>query len=324
MKTNTILFFLITIVIYSCTSGFERVVDLEEQQQDPTVYVTARYELGNGRIYISAVPTIGINEDFFETVERWYYDYDSEGNITDSMSYPSQELKGGNSFTARIFDDIGEKVYEVSCDSCYANLFRIDSTLIEANRLYTLEVDVRGFPTVKSSAKITSSPTMELVRVVENNLDGGYRLTFEVQDDPTQENAYAINGNLFDTSGMYFGEVYLDPDVQEFSDILYGYAHWYLTDEAFVDNKRKISLNNYESRFRDDSYVYRFNLLNYSDDYKDYDIRLNAIWEAESNPFLEPASSITNMENGLGFFTIVDRYSFYITPQEIEDNYLNQ
>lgn len=207
-------------------------------------------------------------------------------------------------------------------DEQSGNYFPFDENLgferlsVNENAIYELLVDVPGENKIIASSETKSFAEIESINIIQNDIEGdGNTMLDRIQigiNDPPEENYYLLKvfykfkrerdgenrsyvrgGYLFNYSSIFdeSPELFTDELFNGKSDVL---EFW---SERYID-----SINsNGDPEIPDEVIVFVWSLSE-----EEYEFRksLEANRNAEDNPFAEPSIVFSNIENGIGVFSI--------------------
>ena len=206
-------------------------------------------------------------------------------------------------------------------------IYYIDSTFTYQHTLatnlstdldeYRLEVSAPGYETVSSTITVPKKATVTNVSFERdvpvsgqsnswsgNIEDNGDKIRLTINDPAGEENIYHIKF-LFeygDSTFSYFQNEYLKTNEPGFS---YDNGGFLLTDQYFDGQQRTLEFEKwyYEGDDQRPSKI-QVHVLAMPKPYADFKTSLEKYWNAEYNPFAEPVILYSNIDNGLGLFSI--------------------
>lgn len=191
---------------------------------------------------------------------------------------------------------------------------RFEGISVEENTHYELTVDVPGEERLSSSCETKTFGVVNDIKIIKNDIDGGGGSTLDriqIQvDDPVGENYYYLN--VFYEGLSYFEKGYLYSYSSIFDD-----SPELFSDELF-DGKTEV-LEFWSERYDKvrESEIDRVKIILWSLSKEEYDFRTSLIANeiARDNPFAEPSIVFSNIENGVGIFSMSNAERI-ITPWE--------
>ncbi|MCR9099273.1 MAG: DUF4249 domain-containing protein [bacterium] len=182
--------------------------------------------------------------------------------------------------------------------------------------MYTLDIQQADYPAIRAQQRMPAAPTILDVRVEEEGAlsEDGFRqdeIIIEIQDEPG-EHYYALQAEV--------GYQYVD----ENNDTIAGYYSVWLESNdpilSYAEVDRRGALICSDGAFNGNTYRFatytwedlpiglmprsqlRIRVTSLSRDAFLYYRSLRQYWEAEGNPFAEPVTVHSNIENGYGIF----------------------
>lgn len=244
--------------------------------------------------------------------------------IPQAFISPSKGILDNNEFeliddaTVKLMKD-GNLFYELEYQESDGNYYYYGPTMEITGGTYTLEVDAPGYDPVKATQTLPSKPevvsaTYDFETVPYDFYSDLYDLfKIKIQDDPDQENYYAFDVH-FEVKNTTFNQVYLrhaydiesdDPLFE--GDDYNGQLGAILPDISFNGNSYDVRLL-LQSRFITDTdeeiQAVIVDVKSVTKDYYIYERSIELSNDAQDNPFAEPVLVHTNMENGLGIFSL--------------------
>lgn len=186
------------------------------------------------------------------------------------------------------------------------NTYVIENYKFLSGADYSIEISDSDWPAATST--IRTPKEVDVIEVKADTLDDFGRIShlFEITiNDPEDEkNYYLFSGtseveladNEICISDYYFD--YLEEDIISEYD--------WISDFSFNGQSKTIKL---KSRVRcsgdaSKSVAYRLNIISVPAEFVEYDKSIDLAYEAQDNPFVEPTTLFTNVEGGLGIFSI--------------------
>lgn len=179
---------------------------------------------------------------------------------------------------------------------------------------YRLEVSAPGYETVSSTLTVPKKANVintDLERDVFVNKpswawdaeENGDKIRFTINDPAGEENIYHLQF-LFeygDTNYSYTVNAYLD--INE-PGLEYDNGGYILSDQFFDGQQRSFEFEKWYYQGEQKPNKVQIHVYAMTKSYSDFKSSLNKYWDAEYNPFAEPVILYSNIENGLGLFSI--------------------
>lgn len=273
--------------LWSCDSFFDRVVDVEIEEHEPRITVFGYLD----EEYDVHVIDVGQSAGYLE---------ENPDKIRDA--------------TLKLFkNDIEIEGFYYSFDE-----YKLPSPLNgELGDEFRLEVEVPGIGKVTSETKVT--PEFDVLSIEKKG--EGYSIDDEeffpeyeviINDDSNENNYYAIEILRLDTVQLFtYSLTTLDSNDPNIHD-------WYLEGLVFNDNtfngeEKKVQVfvkDSNGSLNENEAYLFIVKsitpeLYQFARTYTNYRYNLN-------NPFAEPVTVYSNIENGFGVFSYIRNKRFYI------------
>jgi hypothetical protein len=206
-------------------------------------------------------------------------------------------------------------------DSTYSYLEPlIEPISDEDGTKYSVEVSAPGYETTYAEENTPQKANVSVVLrkdvPVEARIDWGNEETGDIyeitiNDLADEKNTYIINaiGTYTDSGITYENSIYFNSN-----DPIWNYSNggMLLSDRSFDGLTKTVELEHwfYQGELRPDKISIIINTV--ADSYIDFDESMNKYWNADGNPFAEPVVLYSNVENGLGLFTLFNRKTIEI------------
>lgn len=292
-----VLFFL-PLAFFSCGDAFETTLEIDPPQHEEKLVV---YAFGNTRtnlLVVSVAKSVGL----LENVDK-------------------KELYINN---AKVVLHRGEESYLLDFkepdfnwgEEQFYNYFLPEGTIVlEKGETYTIEVEADGYPMASATTIVPNdiNPTEITFDDNEISFDGGTYVSIDVVfDDPSGQNDFYETSVLV-SSEIFGGAEGFDMIYTEFIDpiIEYGWVNLIFKDGSFNGNRKKIQLliDDYYTEVINGENALDYLYLNWriiSEDHYRYSKSVQQQRDAQGNPFASPIQVYSNIDNGLGVFTIVN------------------
>lgn len=271
----------------SCEDFFETTIELEEPpfvEQLVINSILTNQTLDESRALVSK--TIGLNDDIQTSLVS-----DAEVKI--------------------IFPDQSSYILEYIESVNYYQGYNYEGQLPEfvENQDYTIEVS-RGAMTVRSTATMPKSSNLISAVYMENgglNEEGDEVSAIDIiiDDEAGVQNYYKIGAEVM--SDGFANPLYIDSN-NAFALASATYEDLIINDEQFdgEDFKLRLQFYNFDSYYGGEPIDadYRVTLRSISKEQYDHDRLLYGFFENNDNPFASPVQLPSNIENGLGLFTL--------------------
>ena len=170
---------------------------------------------------------------------------------------------------------------------------------------YSIYVKHADFPALSATTIVPAEIDVENLEVETDDSEREKRDIFNLtfKDPEEVKNYYEFNGSYFSRIDGFLcaGTYYFD----FVEDELVSDNDW-ISDLSFNGRSKTIKLSDNQycsgSDFERESYVLR--ILSIPSEFVEYQRSLDLAYEAEDNPFVEPTTLYSNVEGGLGIFSV--------------------
>lgn len=300
-------------LLFAC----EQVVDIEIPEQDSQLVLSSFYESGDLRIKANLTRSLHILSpenagDIWDASIRFYENEVLIGQLEDQLDtlYASYQIG---------IDSLGNPIYDTYLIDIQRAYFLDLAAPLQTGKTYKLLAEAPDFKPAFATQELLPAPNVVSFDYKPRagvSLDGGSVDLFKlgIQDLAGEDNYYEI--------ALYLDDAYDDIDTTRFWQQRYlegsftpgveeGQGGSLLTrDDLFNGNLYNIDLTTWpiDTTNRD----IRLVVKSISRDKYLFSKSINAYWNAEGNPFAEPVIVPTNVENGLGIFSIENSTEFIV------------
>ena len=291
-----------------------QVIDFDLPDHTPVLTVYAFYEAGQNIVDTkvgSSVSILSQNEP--QPVE----------NVSLKLYENDQLLEEWTAEAVYVIDTFYIYIHPIDNDTTYY----IDSTFTYQHTLstnisteleeYRLEVSAPGYETVSSTLTVPRKADVTNVTLERDvpvsgpyynwgqNVDeNGEKISLTINDPAGEDNIYHVKFSFEyeDSLYRYTSDEYLE--AQE-SGYYYDNGGFLISDQYFDGQQRTLVFEKWY--YEDDEQrpkKIQVHVLAMPKPYADFKTSLDKYWDAEYNPFAEPVILYSNMENGLGLFSI--------------------
>lgn len=189
-----------------------------------------------------------------------------------------------------------------------------------AGTKYSVEVSAPGYETIYAEEAVPQSADASVVLAkdvaVEARTEWGYDeigdvYSITINDFAGEKNTYIINavGTYTENGETYEQEIYFNTN-----DPIWDYSNggMLLSDRSFDGSTKTVELEHwfYQGEKRPEKVRIIINTVAAS--YIEFDESMDKYWNADGNPFAEPVVLYSNVEKGLGLFTLFSRKAIVI------------
>ena len=320
MKIHAILI-LLTAVLWSpgCQDFFQTEIEIEEPPHDPQLVLHC---FGSNNDGFNFNVDVGKSQGLFALRESGTYNVIGDTLINEGPEFIRAQVAGA---TVELYkdDELAYTVDEISDETgVYSTTLPLEARFQDSpGKKYELRVSHPEFPTASAVQFMPREP-----QIIKATMDP------ELQTDEFDQQTREIRVTLTDEPGVKnyyeFLVVFTDTfDIQgEFPQLLFpsslsenmyinGDYTGFVTDDAIFDGQEEFVLTfgvqEYEVR------VGYYTLVAYSltEELYNFSRSLNAVRETQGNPFAEPVSLYSNVENGFGIFGLRSGQFKGISPE---------
>gem|GEM_PF-2758652 len=307
MIKNIILSCVLLLSLSSCEDFFTatKEIDLEEYAGQITVV---------GRLINTDLDTV----ENAETFRHLGVLISESRSVLDTSSFKVVEdadislvSNGGLDVSFRFDDNSG---YHFPTNANASDFQRIS---VEENTEYQLIVDMPGEDRVTAICETKTFGKVNNINLIRDDIDGGDGSTLDrVQiniDDPTGENFYYLNV-FYEREQFSVGErsTFLNRGYLYSYNSIFDDSPELFTDELFDGKTETLEFWSERYERQDLGEISRVIVFLWSLSKEEYDFRrsVDANNEAQDNPFAEPSIVFSNIENGVGIFSMskIDRF----------------
>ncbi len=290
MRNLGILILLIVCCLSCNEDSFSKIVEFEIEEEDQKLVVLSQLvpEVGENHIALSKTTSVVSSDD------RFPYVVDADIKIVT----PDQ---------SDLQLDFTETIDGNNVANEEAGIYIIPEYDFLPGTTYSLQVQHPDFDDITSTITTSSKPDVEAVEFRNNRLSEFQTeefYTIKINDNPDEVNYYRFN--LFQTTFENGKDTirYLQSIWFEENELLDGDINL-LSDVAFQNNAKTITLEAYDF-FTENTQIIKREVVvtSFGQELADYLQSVDLAFENEDNPFVEPSILYTNIENGLGIFTI--------------------
>lgn len=198
-----------------------------------------------------------------------------------------------------------------------ANASEIQKISVEENTEYQLLVDIPGEERVMATCHTKSFAKVNSINIVKDDINGGDgsildRVQINI-DDPSGENFYYLNV-FYEREQFSVGErsVFLNRGYLYSYNSIFDDSPELFTDELFDGQTETLEFWSERYERQDLGEISRVIVFLWSLSKEEYEFRrsVDANYQAQDNPFAEPSIVFSNIENGVGVFSMskIDRF----------------
>ena len=187
---------------------------------------------------------------------------------------------------------------------------------------YKLEVSAPGYETISSTLTVPAKAIVTNTAFERDVFvsppgwagqvdDKGDKVKFTIDDPAGGDNVYHISFmfEYGDSNYSYFTEAYFDVNETGFD---YDRGGYILSDQYFDGQQRSFEFEKWYYEGEQKPNKVQISVLTMPKSYSDFKTSLYKYWDAEYNPFAEPVVLYSNVENGLGLFSIHNPYRIIV------------
>jgi hypothetical protein len=297
MKYISLLFLLM--LFSSCESFFDTVVEIDPPGHDPQLAIHAHGGNTNGgEVKLMVTRTFGILDDVKnERLDSAVVSLTSSGGQT----YTFQTIDHGVILYDTLILSNDTLVYEHYNSSF--NLYSSDF-MPEVGKIYTLSVSYPGLPTIRAQQTFPREVVPDSAIFV---LDAGIgqfgervsAVDIYFQDPPLEENFYKVR--LLENSDFGLDSEYIESS--EPGSIVSDQQFIILSDKVFDGEHKRFRITFYNNNNDDEpNYLVRWRSIS-AETFK-FNEAMTKYFNSVNNPFLTPTQIYTNIENGVGIFSL--------------------
>jgi|GEM_PF-2538393 hypothetical protein len=279
-----LIFFFFASVHIQCTNGFENVIEINEDVFEEKIAVTAQ-------LYVDSLPSITISKNINISNNNFPIIEDAAVNlISNNESYPFE------------FNDQALR---------YEPVIPFDLELLKN---YELQVNHSTLGNTSARQQLLSSPTeIEVIPSTsifnsDSSLNLSTEFTLSFKDPKNEENFYIIEGESigkrldFDLNDTIYDRRLMG--VKSSSNLVEFKTLWriYLRDEHL--DGETITIPFYCLSVHNTAYQMKVNLTSTTREGYLHELSITKYQESLDNPFVEPVIIFSNMEGGLGVFSL--------------------
>ncbi len=290
MKEIIAICILITVFI-SCEDAFETVLEIDPPPHEPLLVLESEVNYGDTVALIRVSKSIGILDEVSNHLEYNINDAEVFFKVN-NMSYPVENL-----------EDFTFYNYKVNLEEG-----------VDVGDLITIEVTHPSYPTASVIGTIPEFVGIESAVFFENgglDTEGDQRSKVEVTlNDPPGNNFYAIRilTEMYNSEPQPTHIQCIDPAASESH-------HYYILlveDSSFDGETKTFDFLLYPMTAEDAEGTVFVEWMNISEAYFKYSKTRDKNDEAEDNPFASPTTIWTNVDNGLGILSTVNRRNYLV------------
>ena len=291
---------LIFILVSSCESFFDTVIEIDPPGHTPQLAIHAHGGNTNGgEMRVMVTKTFGILDNVI-----WGTLDSAEVSLTSSS---------GQIYTFQNIDD-GDVIFDtlvLTNDTLilfeFNNAFNLYSSdfIPETGKIYTLSVSYPGLPAVRAQQTFPGEVVPDsAIYVKDAGLDQfGDRVSaidIYFQDPPGEENFYKVR--LLNNAP--FGGNYQYIESSEPGSLVSDQKFIILSDKIFDGEQKRfrITFYNYNDETDPNKYVVRWRSIS-PETYR-FNEAMTKYFDSVDNPFLTPTQIYSNIENGVGVFSL--------------------
>jgi len=290
MKNIMLLFVFVILLFGACTEDrFEQIVEIEIPPHEPRLAINAIFLSQQDSLPVLVSNSLGI------------LDTSSFSDIKDA----SVQLQRGGS-------PVGAFSYNTR-NGYYTSL--LSETLGSDNAEYQLIVEQAEYPTATATQRMPKLPVIDKVELEEDGVldDSGERVdevTVEINDPAGSKEYYALRAYItarVETSPgdtvVYKNRIYLSSNNPLVFNANVTDLGLLISDGSFDGTTYRLTAYTYEQLpFGQEGIEFEVELISLTEDVFQYARSLSQYYDADGNPFAEPVTVHSNIENGYGIF----------------------
>lgn len=283
-------------IFSSCESFFDTVVEIDPPPHTPQLAVHAHGGNANGgEVKIMVSNTFGILEDVDQNLlDRAEISLSTDGQVFNFIHLTSSNIE----------DTLYLSDTTVIADS-YGNFFKYYSSdfIPVPGKKYTLNVSHPDFPPVRAeqTAPYEVVPDSAIYIIEAGNDQSGERTSavdIYFRDPPGVENFYEVR--IYN----YTNSFYLDLQTSEPGSLTSYLDFALFSDKVFDGQQKRLRINFYPVDFAGDPSGLVVRWRSISPETFKFNEAMIKYFDSVNNPFLTPTQIYTNIENGVGVFSL--------------------